>query len=1132
MSKKVGVFLCRCGGNISQVVDLDQLKEFAENTDDVVMAEYQSFTCSSEGQGVIQKAINEKGLDSVVIGCCTPKQYEELYRECISETGLNPYMLEMVNLREQVSYPHHHEPEKATEKGIKLLNAAINKVKLLQPLEVKKAKVNTNVAVIGGGIAGVNSSMMLAKMGYKVNLIEREPSIGGNMAKLVKTFPTDDCAMCTLSPKIDEVGKHKNINLLAYSEIQDIKKTPEGLKLQVLRKARYVIDDKCTGCGKCDEVCPVSIHNDYNLGLKSEKKVAYRQFASAVPNIYTIQKQAIAPCKSTCPVNQSAQGYIALTAAKRYEEAFNVIYRDNPLPSVCGRVCNHECETACTRTDVDGAVAIRAIKRFCADYAVDNDIKPKIPLVVKKDKSIGVIGGGPSGIGCAHRLASKGYQVTIYEKNKRAGGMLAYGIPSYRLPDKYLDADLDYLKLMGVEIKTQTTVGQDISFKEIYKANDAVYISTGLQEMAKLPQLPGSDLNGIYQGGDILYQIRNDQPFTAKKNGVVIGGGNVAIDVARTLNRLGAEKITLVCLEEYDKMPAIRSEITEAENEGIIIKTGLSTSRFMGSGTDVEGIEVKKVDRIDILDDGRFVPVLVDGSETTIACDEVFVAIGQRADLSFLTEEFTPEFDQRGLLKTDSPESTYTGKEKIFGGGDLTTGASTVIGGVAIGQTAAEEIDCYLSGTVYLGKELPYQNLEYDKQEILKSKEGQYEPAPRNEIPEISLDDRTDFTEVEACLSEEIAIAEAQRCLQCGDCSDCRACEIACEAEAIDLFQKDRVEEIEVGAVVVATGFKEFDPSNLHYGYDKYPDVVTQLQFARMLDPMGPTDGTVVRASNNKPAKKIVMVQCAGSRSGETGAEGTHQYCSRVCCMVALKHAGLVKKYFDPEVEIYICYIDIRAFGKGYEEYFEQVKGMGVKFIKGLPGSVNQDPETGKMMVTVDDANTNTLLEIDADLVVLSAATEPSDNQDLIRQLNISKDESGFVKEFHQKIRPTDTMVKNIFVCGAAQSPKDIPDTIAQAGSAAASVAAYLGDGYVTLNPMIANVNEELCRACGRCEEGCEYSAISVDSETLSAKVVPAMCEGCGKCSVLCPTGAASVFSSTNDQINAMLDGMKMERAE
>ncbi len=1127
-NKRIGVFMCRCGGNISQVVDLDRLKEFAEKQRGVEFAEYQSFTCSSEGQAVIQKAVKEQDIDSVVIGCCTPKQYEELYRDCIQETGLNPYLLEMVNLREQCSYPHHDEPEKATQKGMKLLEAAIDKVRLLRPLKLEKAKINTDVAVIGGGIAGVHASLMMAKMGYKVYLIEKEATIGGNMAKLVKTFPTDDCAMCTLSPKLDEVSKNKNIQLMTYSEVEEVEKTPEGLRLKLLRKARYLDEEKCTGCGKCAEVCPVDIYNEYNQGLLSTKRAAYKDFAAGVPNLFTIRKKHMAPCKAACPVNQAAQGYLALVAEKRFEEAFSVVYRDNPLPTVCGRVCNHVCETECTRTDVDEPIAICGVKRFITDYAIQHDIKPDISLVEKKDKSIAIIGSGPAGLGCAHALALKGYGVTVLERNEKAGGMLAYGIPAYRLPQRHLEVDLENIKRLGVNIKVNTEIGKDIDFADLYRSNDAVFIATGLQKSARLPQLPGSDLEGITQGDDFLKRARDDREIAVKENAVVVGGGNVAIDVARTIKRLGAGSITLVCLETYEDMPAIRQEIEAAEEEGIIIKPGLSITKFTGEDGRVEGIDCGQIERIDIEEDGRFVPVLKPDATIAIPCEEVFVAIGQRADVAFVTDDFPLDLDRRGLIATGET-TTITTLEKVFAGGDVTAGPSSVIGSIAKGQLAAEEIDCFLNETVYPGKAQPYQQMAADRQEIIQSKEGLYEMAPRVKMPEVPLAERNDFTEVETGYTEEMAVAEAKRCLQCGECSDCRVCEAACEAEAVDHFQKDTFEDIEVGAVVVATGFKEFDPSGLHYGYGEFPDVLTQLQFARMLDPVGPTDGEVLRVSNRKPAQRIVMVQCVGSRSGEQGVEGGHRYCSRVCCMAALKHAGLVKKYFNPDAEIYICNIDIRAFGKGYEEYFEAVKGMGVKFIKGLPGAVVEDKTTGKLVVTVEDASTGTLLDLEADLVVLSSATEPTENSALMRKLNIPRDESGFVKEFHQKIRPTDTMVRNIFVCGSAQGPKDIPDTIAQAGSAAASVVSYLGDGYIWLNPMIATVDASLCRACGRCEEGCEFQAIKVDAETLSARVEATMCEGCGKCAVLCPTGAASVHSGTNAQIGALIGGLKAE---
>ncbi len=882
-NKKIGVFLCRCGGNISQVVDLDRLKEFAINQPDVEFAEYQSFTCSSEGQAIIQNAIKEQDIDSVVIGCCTPKQYEELYRECIKETGLNPYLLEMVNLREQCSYPHHDEPEKATQKGIKLLEAAVDKVRLLKPLKIERVKVNKDVAVIGGGIAGVHSSLMLAKMGYKVYLIEKETTIGGNMAKLVKTFPTDDCAMCTLSPKLDEVAKNKNIRLMTYSEVQDVEKTPEGLRLKVLRKARYLDEEKCTGCGKCSEVCPVDIYNEYDQGLFSTKKAAFKHFAAGVPNLYTIQKRQMAPCKAACPVNQAAQGYLALVAEKRFEEAFNVVYRDNPLPSVCGRVCDHVCETECTRNDVDEPIAIRGVKRFLADYAREHNIRPTMPLVEMKNKRVAVIGGGPAGLGCAHSLNRLGYDVSIFEAMPKLGGMLRYGIPEYRLTRDVLDWEIQGILDLGIKAHTNKKLGRDIDLDSLVSEGfDAVFLGIGAWKDYTLG-VDGEDLTGCYTGIDFLSRIGRNESVPIGRRCAVIGGGNTAIDCARTMIRLGAEEVSIIYRRTRKEMPAIDPEIDAAEHEGVKFKFLAAPVRILGDSENrMTHLEYIKMELGEPDDSGRRRPIPIEGTETSIELDMLVTATGHGPDLAFMGDRVKINVNRRGLIET-LESSTSTGLEKVFAGGDVTTGPATVIGAVAKGQLAAEEIDCYLDQKAYPGKAQPYQRMDYNRREIIQSKEGLYEKAPRMNMPEIPFSERNDFTEVEIGFTEEMAVAEAKRCLQCGDCSDCRVCEIACEAKAVDHFQKDTAENIEVGAVIVATGFKEFDPSNLHYGYGKYPDVLTQLQFARMLDPVGPTNGEILRVSNKEPVQRIVMVQCVGSRAGEQGIKGTHRYCSRVC---------------------------------------------------------------------------------------------------------------------------------------------------------------------------------------------------------------------------------------------------------
>ncbi len=655
--RKVGVFICHCGGNISDVVDVKAVREFAQGQEDVVLATDFRFMCSNEGQERLQREIREKGLDGVVVACCTPKMYEDLFRGKAAEAGMNPYLLEIANVREQCSYAHRHEPQKATEKAKRIVKGHVEKVRRLRPLDVKTAPISPGVAVIGGGIAGIHASILLANLGHKVTLIEKSPTIGGNMARTVKTFPTDDCAMCTLSPKMNEAYNHPNIELLTYTEVRDAKRSPGKFTLTVEKKPRYVTD-ACVGCDRCTERCPVStakspiqVDSEWDQGI-AKRKAIYLPFPQALPQLWTI------------------------------------------------------------------------------------------------------------------------------------------------------DADHCF-------------------------------------------------------------------------------------------------------------------------------------------------------------------------------------------------------YFQRGRA--------------------------------------------------------------------------------------------------------------------------CRVCAMVCPAKAIDFSMKPETVELEVGAVIVATGWKEYDPTPLrHLGFGRDPDVLTQMQVARMLDSMGPTKGVVSRPSDGKPAETIVMVQCVGSR-GARGDPDTHEYCSRVCCMVAVKHASLIKKA-RPDAEVYILYNDLRAYGKGFEEYYAHSMELGVKYVRGLPGKVHAGGR--KLLVDVDDMLTGRRLQIPADVVVLSAAMEPAPVDAILSALHLDKTPDGFIKEYHAKINPTETAVKGVFIAGCAQGPKDITDSIAQAGAAAMSAAVFLGSGEMTLNPLVAEVDPALCRACDRCTEVCEFDAVRVDPEGLLAVVDETACEGCGKCTVVCPTGAISVRQFKKPQIVATIDAL------
>jgi heterodisulfide reductase subunit A len=649
---KIGIFICHCGGNISDVVNVDELSKFLSELENVVVYDYR-FMCSNDGQKIIREKIREDGLGGMVVACCTPKMYEEMFRRVAQEAGLNQFLVEIANIREQCSYPHWYEPEKATEKAKYIVKSQVEKVRFLESLECIEAEIHPGVAVIGAGVAGMHAALQLADMGHKVHLIEKSPTIGGNMARLVKTFPTDDCATCTLGPIMNEVYAHENIELLTCSEVTEAKRSPGKVTLKVRKYPRFVTED-CVGCNRCSEKCPVSVPSEWDAGI-ADRKAIYLSSQGAVPKIWTIDPE-------------------------------NCFY-----------------------------------------------------------------------------------------------------------------------------------------FKWLAKGK----------------------------------------------------------------------------------------------------------------------------------------------------------------------------------------------KDK------------------------------------------------------------------------------------------------------------CMLCKEVCPTDAVDFEMQPEDLTVDVGSVIIATGFKPYDPTPMSfYNYGRDPDVRTQLQVARMLDLLSPTKGKVLKSDGN-PAKSIVFVQCVGSRS-EKEEYGAHPYCSRVCCMAAVKHASLIKKY-DKDVEIYIMYNDLRASGKGYEEYYTEALVQGVNFIRGLPGEVIREGD--KLVVPVHDASTDKFLKVKADVVVLSEALEPNDIDSLLKNLGVDKSPDGFVKELHPKIGPVETQVNNVFVAGCAQGPKDITESIAQAGAAALMAAKFIGKGTMILSPLIATVSEDLCRSCDRCEKACEYEAIRVNDK-LIAEVDETACLGCGRCAVVCPTGAIQIKGFKTAQLLAQLEGL------
>ncbi|OPX18190.1 disulfide reductase [candidate division WOR-3 bacterium 4484_100] len=640
---KIGVYVCHCGGNISEVVDIKKVMEFAEQQGDVALVKDHAHMCSDVARKMLVDDIKEYGLDKVVIAACSPQFHGRTFMGTVEKAGLSPYVMEMANIREQCSWPHYYQPELATKKAKDIVKMAIVKARLDEPLEKKTSPIGKRVLVIGAGIAGIQAALDLGDAGFKVYLVEKEPSIGGKMAKLSRTFPTEDCAACILSPKMADVPANPNIELLTNTEIESISGFLGNYDVVAVRKPRYVDITKCTACDKCAEACPVVVPNEFDEGLSSRKAI-YLPNPIAVPHAYVLD-------------DKSCLGLFPLACSKCYD--------------------------------------------VCDAGAINYDEKPE----------------------------------------------------------------------------------------------------------------------------------------------------------------------------------------------------------------------------------------------------------------------------------------------------------------------------------------------------------------------------RINFT---------------------------------------------------VDTIIVATGYEIFDPRKKKvYEFAKSKNVLTALDLERLISLEA--EGTVLRPIG----RRIAFIQCVGSRDELVGNE----YCSRICCMYATKLSQLLKRA-DPKRDVYVFYVDLRAFGKGFEEYYKRAQRTGVKFIRGRVAELHEDSHTHKVRLKVEDTLTREIIESEFDLVILSVGLRPSEGTTKIADtLRLIKSPGGWLQEAHPKFRPVDTLADGVFICGCAQGPKDIPDTVAQASAAAARAIRLMNKGEYEVDPITAFVDEKLCSGCGICAGVCPYEAITIelkDGKRIS-RVNEVVCQGCGACVASCPSGAQQQRWFMTSQLHAML---------
>jgi heterodisulfide reductase subunit A len=645
---RIGVFVCHCGSNIAGTVDIDEVTEFASGLPGVVAAVDYKFMCSEPGQLLIKEEIEKHHLNRVVVASCSPRMHEITFRKATAEAGLNPYLFQMANIREHDSWVHKNG---ATEKAKALIHAAVQRASVLEPLERREVPVTPAVLVVGGGIAGIQAALNIANANHKVYLVEREPSIGGRMIQLDKTFPTLDCSSCILTPKMASVGSHPNIELMTYSEVEEVSGYIGNFKVKVRKRPRYVDSELCNGCGVCIEKCPWKADSEFDMGM-GKRKAIYTPFPQAVPNIPVIDTE-------TC-----------------------------------------------------------------------------------------------------------------------------------------------------------------------------VYFSKGT----------------------------------------------------------------------------------------------------------------------------------------------------------------------------------------------------------------------------------------------------------------------------------------------------CKACEKFCPTEAIAFDQEEETVELDVGAIIVATGYDLFDPSPLaQYGYKRLDNVITSLEFERMCSATGPTGGELVLKDGSTP-QSVAIIHCVGSRD-----KNYFEYCSRVCCMYALKYSHLIKE--KTEADVYQLYIDMRCYGKGFEEFYQRLSDEGVNFVRGKVAQVTDqaisDEEQGKLVVVGEDTLLGRMVRIPVDMVILCPAmVARADATEVARRFLISRGADGFFLERHPKLEPVATASDGVFVVGCAQGPKDIPDTVAQASAGAAEALSLIDRGTVEIEAATAVVDEELCSGCTVCVHLCPYNAITFDEERKLAIINDILCKGCGVCVAACPAGAITGRHFTDKQIFAEIEGL------